>query len=88
MPEEARDRQLISVVAEPDGSAAYYMNLQKMDIHELSEQIKKQAEADPNLRIYLRADRQVRHKYIKEVMGACAEAGIADIIFGTYESGN
>lgn len=88
VPEEARDRQLISVVAEPDGSAAYYMNLQKMDIQELSERIKQQAEADPNLRIYLRADRQVRYKNIKAVMGACAEAGIADIIFGAYESGN
>jgi len=30
----------------------------------------------------------VRHKHIKAVMEACAEAGIADIIFATFESGN
>jgi biopolymer transport protein ExbD len=88
VPEEARDRQLITVLAETDGSAAYYMNLQKIDIKDLTEEIKRQYEADENLRIYLRADRMVKHKYIKAVMGICAEAGISDIIFGTYESGN
>ena len=88
VPEEARDRQLITVVAEPDGGASYYMNLQKMDIKGLGAEITRMVGADPDLRIYLRADRQVRYKYIKAVMEACAEAGIADIIFGTYESGN
>jgi len=88
VPEEARDRQLITVRPEADGGASYFMNLQKMDIKELSAEIARQHEADENIRIYLRADRQVTHKHIKAVMEACAEAGIADIIFGTYESGN
>jgi biopolymer transport protein ExbD len=88
VPEEARDRQLITVTAEANGEAAYYMNLQKVDIKELSAAIAQQQAKDENVRIYLRADRQVRHKYIKAVMEACAEAGIADIIFGTFESGN
>ena len=88
VPEEARDRQLITVTAEANGEAAYYMNLQKVDIKELSVAIAQQQAKDENVRIYLRADRQVRHKYIKAVMEACADAGIADIIFGTFESGN
>jgi len=88
VPEEARDRQLITVLAQEDGGASYFMNLQTMDIKELSAEIARLYEADENLRIYLRAGRQVRHKHIKAVMEACAEAGIADIIFGTYESGN
>lgn len=88
VPEEARDRQLITVTAEANGEAAYFMNLQKVDIKELSAAIAQQQAKDENVRIYLRADRQVRHKYIKAVMEACAEAGIADIIFGTFESGN
>ena len=88
VPEEARDRQLITVTAEEDGGAVYYMNLQEMDIQGLSAEITKRYEADENVRIYLRADRRVRHKHIKAVMEACAEAGIADIIFGTFESGN
>lgn len=88
VPEETRNRQFITVTAESDGSTAYYMNLQKMDIKELSAKIKQQEKADPNLRIYLRADRHVRYKHVKAVMEACADAGIADIIFGAYESGN
>ncbi len=88
VPEEARGRQLITVTAEADGSASYYMNLQKMDIKGLGAQIRQMEETDPNLRIYLRADRQVRYKNIRAVMEACAEAGISDIIFGAYESGN
>ena len=88
VPEEARDRQLITVLAGDNGEAAYYMNLQQMDIKALSAEIGKLYEADENLRIYLRADRRVKHKYIKAVMESCAEAGISDIIFGAYESGN
>jgi biopolymer transport protein ExbD len=88
VPEEARDRQLITVLPSADGGASYYMNLQEVDIKELGKEIARLAEADPNLRIYLRADRIVLHKHIKAVMETCAEAGISDIIFGTYESGN
>jgi len=88
VPEEARDRQLITVLPTEDGGASYFMNLQEIDIKKLGKKIARLAEADPNLRIYLRADRMVLHKNIKLVMEACAEAGISDIIFGTYESGN
>ncbi len=87
VPEEARDRQIITVAAEADGGAGYYMNLQKIDIKELSAEITRQQAQNENVKIYLRADRQVRHKYIKAVMEACAEAGISDIIFGAFESG-
>lgn len=88
VPEEARDRQIITVAAEENGGASYYMNLQKVELRELTEEIARQHEADENIRIYLRADRGVRHKHIKAVMEACAEAGIADIIFGAFESGD
>jgi biopolymer transport protein ExbD len=88
VPEEARDRQLITVLAEPDGNAGYYMNLKKVDVNGLGREIARLYEADPDQSVYLRADRMVKHKYIKEVMGICAEAGLSDIIFGTYESGD
>jgi biopolymer transport protein ExbD len=88
VPDEARDRQLITLLPRPDGSAVFYMNRQQMDESELAAEIARQAALDPNLRIYLRAGRTVRHKDVKAVMHACSKAGIADIIFGTYESGN
>ena len=43
---------------------------------------------DENLSVYLRADRNVKYKHVKEVMEACSNVGIVDIIFGTFESGN
>ncbi|HNX53053.1 MAG TPA: biopolymer transporter ExbD [Pontiellaceae bacterium] len=88
VPEDARDRQVITVESETGGRVTYYMNLRKMDIKELSAEIVRLHEADENMKVYLRADRQVRHKHIKAVMEACAEAGIADIIFGVVESGS
>ena len=88
VPEDLRGRQIITVAAEADGGVSYYMNLQKLDIRGLSVEIAREQAANENIRIYLRADRQVLHKHIKAVMQACAAAGIADIIFGAFESGN
>jgi biopolymer transport protein ExbD len=87
VPETARDRQVVTVSAESGGRVSYYMNLQKVNIQELSAEMVRQQAANKNVRIYLRADRQVKQKHIKAVMSACAEAGIADIIFGVVESG-
>jgi biopolymer transport protein ExbD len=87
VPEVTSDRQVITVSAETGGRVGYYMNLRKLNISELSAEIAKQQEVNKNVRIYLRADRQVRQKYIKAVIEACAAAGVADIIFGVVESG-
>jgi len=90
VPEEARDRQLVSILAlDETGEEAYiFMNLKKVGLEEFGPEIIRLREADENLQVYLRADRRVKHKHIKAVMEACAQAGIADIIFGTFESGN
>ena len=39
---------------------------------------------DPNLRLYLRADRDVKFAMVRRAMAACANAGLQDIVFGTY----
>jgi biopolymer transport protein ExbD len=90
VPEEARDRQLISILALDDtGEEAYiFMNLKQVSIEEFGTVIRGLYDADENFQVYLRADRRVKHKHIKAVMEACAQAGIVDIIFGTFESGN
>ena len=90
VPEEARGRQLITIRAEDDAheTATIYMNLQAVDIQRFSTAIAEMHEENEKLQVYLRADRFVRHRYIKEVMTACADVGIVDIIFGTFESGN
>ena len=89
VPEEARDRQLISILADDTGEeASIFMNLQKVSLEEFGAEVRRLYEEDEHLQVYLRADRRVKHKHIKAVMQACAEAGITDIIFGTFESGN
>lgn len=90
VPKEAHDRQLVTIRSVDDSGeeAEIFMNLQVVDLDRFSTAIANLHESNENLQIYLRADRRVKHKHIKEVMEACAGAGIVDIIFGTFESGN
>lgn len=90
VPEATQDRQMISIRATGDGNekAMIFMNLQEVEIEEFTVEIANLYEADSDLQVYLRADRNVQHKHIKAIMQACADVGIVDIIFGTFESGN
>ena len=40
---------------------------------------------EPELRIYMRVDKNAEFKTVKRAIRACANAGIFDIIFGTYQ---
>jgi len=40
---------------------------------------------EPAMRLYLRADRNVKFAVVRRAMSACAAAGVADVIFATYE---
>jgi len=90
VPEETRDRQLITIRSEDESGedVQIYMGLREMTVEEITPIVTEMYEENEDLMVYLRADRYVKHKHVKAVMGACAEAGIADIIFGTFESGN
>ena len=48
--------------------------------HLMAERVK----AEPNTRLYLRADRNVRFAVVRRAMAACAAAGVSDVIFATY----
>ena len=41
--------------------------------------------SEPNMRLYLRADKRVKFAVVKRAMTACAAAGVMDVIFATYE---
>lgn len=89
VPKEARNRQLVTIRSVDDSGddAEIFMNLQVVDLDRFTSAIGTMYEGNENLQVYLRADRRVKHKHIKEVMNACAGVGIVDIIFGTFESG-
>lgn len=89
VPKEALSRQMVSIRSEDDSgeTARIFINMQEMDLAQFEETLQQLVAQDENLRIYLRADRRVLHKHIQSVMKACAQAGIVDITFGTFESG-
>ena len=50
----------------------------------LQKAMEERLKAEPTLRLYLRADRAVKFAQVKRAMGACAAAGLSDVIFATY----
>ncbi len=83
VPKERPDRWVVNILK--DGSIYEGQNLlpdKNVDL------IKKHVEArlaeNPELKVYLRADKEAPHKEVKRVMNAMAEAGISDFIFGVY----
>lgn len=59
-------------------------NVEVANMDELKAMVKEEKTFMPEVRIYVRADQATPHKYIKEVMGAMAQLGVDDFIFGTY----
>ena len=48
--------------------------------------ISERLKTEPNLRLYLRVDRNAEFKTVKCAIRACANAGVFDIIFGAFQS--
>ena len=80
VPKDRPDRWIVNIT--PDG--AIYSGNTPVTLDELRNAIAAERKADPNLKVYLRADANARHKEVKKVMAAMAEAGIDDFIFGVY----
>ena len=55
-----------------------------MTDEELQQAIENQVKAQPALRVYLRADQRSDFALVRRAMTACANAGVQDVIFGTY----
>ena len=83
IPKERPDRWTVNVMK--DG--AIYSGSQLIaDVDELRLIVAARVKTDPNVKAYIRADKQAPHKYVKKVMGAMAAAGIGDFIFGVYST--
>lgn len=90
VPESALGRQLITIrsLDSTGDEVDLLMNLKAIQVEEIKPIIEKLLAEDADAEVYLRADRYAKHKHVKEVMAACAEGGIANVIFATFESGN
>lgn len=80
VPRERPSRYVVNITS--DGTV--YGGNHEMSLAALRDSVKAQKEAWPDIKIYLRADKETEHKYVKKVMSAMAEAGIDDFIFGAF----
>ncbi len=82
VPRERPDRLVINI--RRDGSMSSG-GQEVPDLDELKALVQSYQEVVPNLKIYLRADRDTPHLYVRKVMNAMGELGIDDFIFGAFK---
>lgn len=82
IPKEIKDRFTVSVSDE----GTFYFGVQPLSEEQLSERLAKVVTENLNIKIVLRAGRMAEHQHINKVLTLCAQNGINDIIFATYQS--
>jgi biopolymer transport protein ExbD len=80
IPKERADRWVVNIVR--DGTV--YSGHQRVELDQLKTMIAERLKVDPNVKAYIRAEKQTPHKDVKRVMNVVASAGVADFIFGVY----
>lgn len=83
VPKDRPDRWVVNVMS----NGTVYSGAQPVTIEELKAEVAARVKQNPTQKIYLRADADARHREIKRVMSAMAEAGIDDFIFGVFTPG-
>lgn len=82
VPEDTTGRLMITVTADEK----YFIgNLEIESIELLRERLALEIEADPNLRILIRADGDTKYRINEKVITACAEVGANDLIYSAFE---
>jgi biopolymer transport protein ExbD len=83
VPEDTTGRLMISVTKEEK----YFIGSdpEPKDIEQIKETIALWLDADPKLRILIRADGDVKYKVNEEITVACAEVGAQDLIYSVFE---
>ena len=77
IPENPGERQYISI----DEEGQSYWGSKPISYEALSIELEKARQRNPRLKVYLRADAKVAHRYVNKVMNTCAKAQIFDVIF-------
>jgi biopolymer transport protein ExbD len=83
VPKERPNRWTVNVLR--DG--AIFSGQQPVTVDELKQLVAARLKTEPDLKVYLRADKATPHKQVKDVMGAMSSAGVGDFIFGVYTAG-
>ncbi|WP_372809199.1 ExbD/TolR family protein [Pontiella sp.] len=83
VPDDTTGRMMISV--KKDGT--YYLGSDPVakTVDEVKERIELEINADPNLRVLIRADAEAKYKMNEKITIACAEVGAQDLIYSVFE---
>ena len=81
--EDTTGRLMITVMRDESMFIAAEPGAQEMDA--VKERIEREINANPRLRILIRADGSVPYEVNEKIMTACAEVGALDIIFSVFE---
>lgn len=79
VPKEPGDRQYISI----DAAGDVYLGATPVTYEDLPAYLANMRAELPGLKVFLRADSVTPHRHVNRVMGACAEAGIYNLIFAS-----
>lgn len=81
VPEELADRGTISL----DAEGRIFQGAREQTLESMKALIGESLEANPDLRVQVRADRNTAYRSIQQVLRACAEAGAYEVIYATYQ---
>jgi biopolymer transport protein ExbD len=79
IPEEPGERQYISI----DAAGAVYLGATPVAYEDLPAYLAQMRAELPGIKVFLRADSTTQHRHVNRVMGACAQAGIFNLIFAS-----
>ncbi len=83
VPEDTTGRLMITV--SKDEKFFLRSNKTPVTLEELKDAIAAEIEADPKLRILIRADSSAKYKVTEKVTRVCAEVGAQDLIYSAFE---
>lgn len=75
----------LMITVKKDGKFFIKSDPEAKTIEEIRDRIELEIEADPKLRILIRADGDVKYKENEKITIACAEVGAQDIIYSVFE---
>jgi len=62
------------------------VGMYEMPLEEITRFAKRRHQENPNFKVFLRADKRVKHKEVRNVMKAVADGGVLDIVFSAYQT--
>ena len=64
----------------------FYWGKDKKELSDIMVTVTETLSQFPEEHVYIRADKATPHRFVREAIAACSKAGVADIVFGAYQT--